>query len=60
MNIDSIFAGLTTVTDWIETYIINGLVGGGFQFLKNGFDLYMVFKPLIDIFAALFGMFGAA
>jgi len=60
MNIDSIFAGLTTVTDWIETYIINGLVGGGFQFLKNGFDAYMVFKPLIDFFLVLFGMFGAA
>jgi len=55
--IDSIFSGLTTVTDWIELYIINGLVGGGFQILKGGFDAYVMFKPLIDFFLAIFSMF---
>ncbi|MCL1951418.1 MAG: hypothetical protein FWF60_01180 [Oscillospiraceae bacterium] len=55
MNFNSIFGWLTDVLNWIETYLINGLFGPGFQVIKNGVFAYQTFKPLIDFFAALFG-----
>jgi len=60
MNFDSIFGGLSSVTDWIETFIINGFLGNGFRAILKGFNTYMTLKPLLDFFAALFGLFGAA
>jgi hypothetical protein len=55
MNFNDFFGGLTGVLNWIETYIINGFLGQGFQIMKNGIFAYQAFKPLFDLFAALFG-----
>ena len=55
MNFNDFFSGLSSVTDWIETFIINGFLGNGFRVIMNVFQTYMSFKPLIDFFAALFG-----
>ena len=60
MNLDNIFGGLTSITDWIETFLINGFLGNGFRVIMGGFNLYTAFKPVIDIFVAIFGLFGAA
>ena len=60
MDINEILNGLMNVTGWIETYLINGLLGQGFGFLKNIFGAYETYKPLIDAIMALFGAFGAA
>ena len=57
MNLWDIMGPLTNIADWIELNIINGLVGGGFQFLSNAFNVYVVLKPVIDFFGAIFGIF---
>jgi len=56
MDVNAILNGAMNITAWIETYLINGLLGGGFNFLVEAFNAFMFFKPLIDLFSVLFGM----
>jgi len=60
MNFDGLFSGVTAVTDWIQTYLINGVMGNGFRVIMDGYNFYLAFKPLLDFFAAIFAAFGAA
>jgi len=60
MNFTEFFTGLTSVLNWIETYLINGLFGNGFRVILDGVFAYQNLKPLLDIFTALFGAVGAA
>jgi len=60
MNFNDIFGGLMNVTDWIETFIINGFLGNGFRVIMDGINAYLALKPLLDFFSAIFGLFGAA
>ena len=59
MNFNDFFSGLTAVTEWIETFLINGLLGQGFRYIKDAVSTYLAFKPIIDFFTMLFGLFGA-
>ena len=54
------FNGLTSVANWIETNIINGFMGGGFQAILKAILAFMSFKPIIDFFVALFSGAGMA
>jgi len=54
------FGGLMNVTDWIETYVINGFLGNGFNAIMKAVQSYMTFKPIIDFFTMLFGLFTGA
>jgi len=56
MDANAILNGLMNATAWIEDVILNGLVARGFEFLKNAFNVYMFFKPFIDLLNALFAM----
>lgn len=57
---DEFWAGLTTVLDWIENVIINGLLGGGFQLLKEAFTAYAGVKPFLDAINEIIAMFAGA
>ena len=35
---------------WIQENIINGLMGPGFQFLREFFVTYIQLKPLLELF----------
>ena len=60
MNFSDILGGLMNAGNWIETYLINGFMGNGFRAIMNLVNTYLAFKPLIELFAMLFGAFGAA
>ena len=57
MNFGDFFVGLMNAGSWIETYVINGFMGGGFRAILTSF---LTFKPLIDFFVTLLSLFGAA
>jgi len=56
MDANAILNGLMNATAWIEDVILNGLVARGFESLVNVFKVFVFFKPLIDLFSALFAM----
>ena len=59
MNINDIFGPLTAITDWIETVLINGLLGQGFRVILDAVNAYLQIKPLLDFLGALSGLFVA-
>ena len=51
-----IFGILTALGTFIETVIINGILGSGFNILKNLFLLYAEIAPFLEGLFALFGV----
>ena len=56
MDPNAILNGLMNASAWIEEVIINGLLGKGFAFLMDVFNVFVFFKPLFDLLAALFAV----
>ena len=51
MDANSILNGLMNITSWIETNIINGLLGKGFGLLTGGFGNILV--EILKLFTAM-------